>query len=980
MISTLGKKFSGKIVKGLTAVWFGDKTILQFSKDVVTEAVGQQVDDYMQSRKTTRMLSEIEDELIEKIGTFLNVEFRAERPGDLALIVEDCVNFTSSDEFFNAVIQNAFCEDDLLELYKERNSNRYKELSVKREVYDTISRFIIAHYLAFTAALPKFEKTTLVHLLKDTDEIIDRLVQIDLRIADLTSKSLPDDDRNRREFLKASMKSFEKISIFGVDGRRSPKKYDLSVAYINLNASNSDDEELSTTEELVSAALLKEAPLTVVTGEPGSGKTTLLSWITLQAAKRERFGSLNLGVSLLPIFIRLREYSNEGLPKGMALLDQQLGVAKDSIEDTWKQKQLADGKFLFLFDGLDEVSEAKRDAVTEWCREIIETWPKSKVIVSSRPYASSHIYDLIDEYGSEEQTLVVEPMDLRQTEALIDHWYKSYAYNLSDKDDRGKARICAEKLKNRLGSSSNLRSITKNPLICSLICFVNFDRDGFVPDERGELYSIAIDALVERRDRERGIHQGLELSKAQKIKLLGYISDYFWMRSSSQVPAKDVSEFLKEYLPGVGLEVTQAPDLVDALGQRSHILRSPSEGYLDFSHKTFMEFFLARRIVDLNLRERVLENWTDPDFREVLYFIFALATPIFLRSILDDLIDEGSQLPHGSEALRYAAIVLQTATSEAAEIDPEQRAKISELLTNILPPKSNSEADALARTGDAIVEPLSKFSVECHRDSWAYCVRALVNCYSHEAIYALASYAKLGDPEVDRHLVSGRRLFEGEEYTRTVVRHCTTVQEFELNSHIDVEILGELKSLKSLSIKNYDDTWHDFCGVSNPTVSDLWVHSVDEVRDLSLIDSFPNISKLTVTDCHFLNDYSAISNLEQLRSLTIYSMELEDLSFLASCRNLQRLDVSECTQIRDVRCLNRLASLRELLLPYSSLYDQITLSGIAKDDHNLEIDSDVFEFDEDFPKRPPLTGIDDGDGYVGIPLEDDDDNKELRFD
>ena len=51
----------------------------------------------------------------------------------------------------------------------------------------------------------------------------------------------------------------------------------------------------------------------------------------------------------------------------------------------------------------------------------------------------------------------------------------------------------------------HLRALTVSPLLCALVCALNRERRTQLPRDRMEIYEAALDMLLERRDRERGV-------------------------------------------------------------------------------------------------------------------------------------------------------------------------------------------------------------------------------------------------------------------------------------------------------------------------------------------------------------------------------------------------------------------------------------------------------------------------------------------
>ena len=507
-------------------------------------------------------------------------------------------------------------------------------------------------------------------------------------------------------------------------------------------------------------------------------------------------------------------------------------------------------------------------------------WPNARMILTTRPYATKDVQELIVYHSTNDQILSVEPMDYQQTVKLIEQWHKSYENNFSEDADRFKSSACKERLLSRLSSNTSLRTITNNPLICSLICFVNLDRDGFVPDDRGELYTIAADALLERRDRERGIAGEIVLLKHQKQKIIGYVSEYFWMRESTQVSLEETADFVRQFLPSIGLDESKSTDILISLSKRSHILRSPSEGYLDFSHKTFSEFFLARRLIDLNLKEKVFQNWHKPNFRFVLLFAFSLGTPSFINDVIELIVDSITKEKRTRKDRRYKIIVLQSALTEAHEVSPEHRKRVSSLLDEVLPPKSMEEAESLAYSGEAIFEAMSFYAKKAYAKYWKYCAVALVNSFDNEAVFSLSNFAKLGDETVDEILVNGLRFFEGDAYGEHVLSHCKTIRSLTINDWYQISIIRKLGKLKHITIRDYIQSWDEFSGFKNYSVETIEITRAERATDLSVLMCFPNLRELRVNDCFNIVDFTSVGSAKKLRFLELHCPSLKILSFL----------------------------------------------------------------------------------------------------
>jgi predicted NACHT family NTPase len=74
----------------------------------------------------------------------------------------------------------------------------------------------------------------------------------------------------------------------------------------------------------------------------------------------------------------------------------------------WVNAMLASGRAIVLVDGLDEVPTIQREEVHAWLKELVESYPKSRYIITSRPHAVS------EDWISHEKFITAElqPMEM----------------------------------------------------------------------------------------------------------------------------------------------------------------------------------------------------------------------------------------------------------------------------------------------------------------------------------------------------------------------------------------------------------------------------------------------------------------------------------------------------------------------------------------------------------------------------------------
>lgn len=939
-------------MRGLLSLWFKDVALLDFAVGLGFDLFEQKTRDYYQARKASRLFEEVADAVLKDLSDYIKNEHRNLKKGDVKVIVDSVLDVLLNEDFINICIEERLLAERVIPRLQVNFKKKCSEIVCREDDFNGIAKFIIFELLAIVDTLPTFDRAAFTKILEDTEVIIDRIVQLEAKFDRLDRTLNSDSDIETANYIKKFSSKFRKIKLFGVDSTGLPKNYDLSIAYINLTLTVDGDQSSDSSEDILGSNLIAESMYTIISGAAGSGKTTLLSWLALQASKKslpEHLGEFN---SYIPIFFRVREHTSKELPVGPDLLQSQMGALVGSLNETWVKEHLEAGKFLVLIDGFDEVTADRRNSVSEWIVELGKAFPDSKFYVTTRPYAASDLVEKLEETGLPSVDLTVEPMDLSQIEKFVDCWYTAYCEEAKDQEQFERLRAARERLKEALTSSGSLRSISNNPLLCALICFVNADREGFIPAARGELYSIAVDTLLDRRERERAVAPELDLSltKTQKLKIMGFIASYFFDRKNVQLPLKEVSQFLEAFLPALDIEKNKSERIVKYLTERSQILRSPADDMVDFSHKTFQEFFYAQRVIDANYREKIADGFFDQELAEVVLFTCSEASSEFVEFILTKALAAVSKA--NDEDIRSRLIFLFACVNETTEIAPSLRDNISKGIGKILPPRSNEEAENLGAAGRGIIEPMAQFTNQKYEEQWPFCVAALISTFEEEAFPVLRAFAVLNSKPVDDALVGGKRFFESVRYNEIVLTHCKTIDSLQIADVYDMDLLNALKNLKTINILYYSDELIDIN--SQKLVTKLTIKSCSIFDDLSILEKFPALRILALDDCLGIEAFDKIGECKNLTALQIYSENLTSLSFINKLSQLEFLDVCESVNVCDVESINSLAHIRSVELPYIGLYDLIDSSLVP----SYVLEADEPNMDEYEPTNLELRHLD----------------------
>jgi hypothetical protein len=364
-----------------------------------------------------------------------------------------------------------------------------------------------------------------------------------------------------------------------------------------------------------------------ILGKPGSGKSTLVQFLALtfgqaKAGERrlKRRGVLRrrLGATswLMPIPIPLRKIAAfvEGAdPNVLGNLIVEAfrrkilpsGV-RDKCDAAFFLRMIAARKCIFLFDGLDEVSEdSQSQALIREIVGLVSQYSGNKFLITSR-YAGWR-----GGVGSSFKLFDVEDLSEAQAVRFIRSWYSAIEENralqMRSRDTNVEREYRASRAMDRAGDlqqalsrSTSLNALAANPLLLSIICFVHSQKA--LPEERLSLYRECSNLLLGQWDREKGIPvDDTKLTLARKETIMQEVAFALHTgRIGAQYGRKEATR--QEILPIVSrlllkfdIHDADPHSLFEKLVSRSGVIVAVerySERYV-FSHLTFQEFYAA---------------------------------------------------------------------------------------------------------------------------------------------------------------------------------------------------------------------------------------------------------------------------------------------------------------------------------------------------------------------------------------------------
>lgn len=641
-------------------------------------------------------------------------------------------------------------------------------------------------------------------------------------------------------------------------------------------------------------------------GSAGFGKSTLLQWLCLQSASEEPDIKLNWLSDYAPALIKLRSLDTfKGLSFFDAIRQTSPHVVSDE-DEPWFNDLAHDGRVVFMVDGFDEVPPKQRASAKRWLSELINEFSHCTFIVTSRPIPQSK-----EPEGF--RTAYLEKMRPDDVSRFIRFWHNAVATGIRDEFFVERLYSLSEKLQDSVQSIPALRTLASNPLMCALLCTINCDRRGNIPLDKSDIYRVAVELMLDRRNYERGIENEIydELGKKNVRAILQEISRWMVLNGLSEIKRSKFATSMRSMLKCE--EEEEIDTKVSSLVERSGLLLEVPPRDIVFIHNQFKEFLAAESFIIENDIGLLKKNSQDVTWTEML----PLACGIMNRGQADDFISFlVDSVPEKTDATyRSRCFQLVSLAYHCPRLDTKTIDQVDAIAKSVLPPESVDEVFGILHLGTKLVELISSSSSAGRMSDQvaAMCIRALMEVGDESVVPLIASINLGAGRLASQAALTAWDYFGSEKYGELVIANIDHGYEIAWEYRTDLTGLRFAHKATAITLDNcvFDG---NLCILPSPNSCKRFaLHSPDSLDSLDELQSFSTLEELTISGLEEVRSFDFLCGLAQLRVLKLENCPaLKDLKFLNSLDSLESLSIVGCFNLESIAGIERQDNLEEL--------------------------------------------------------------------
>lgn len=716
------------IFRMLIRNWAKDNTVVSqnlIDFEQIAQAFGLQVWDSMKFNYTIQnYIADIAKHFFEDI----EIESNERKEEILNEIIKDVEKVNLSEE----TVALEFFKPDVLKNEILKNGQETVKLWNEKGIglYENCVSYVAKASVEFILKWPSFTPKALTVVMERQAEYQKYLQKILNEIHNMknlyksTEITYRDFENKYRETI---LERYGKVELIGAGiNNRKIKKYNITSAYIELNCLDYED-------EIEISQVLKNSNIAWIRGEAGSGKTTFLKWVAICSAGNDYKKVENIR-GTVPIIIQVRGIQEWPINL-RAYVNRFTELSGYQCPEGWLDSVLKENRALILIDGLDEVSEKRRDDVYDFVEGLLKKYPKIKIILTARN-------SVREEVTFHEKRYEICPMKMNNIKKFIRYWHRAILHDDAIVDDR-EIKQLENNLIGRIGNSPALKNLARTPLLCAMLCALNYINEQHLPENKMELYESCCKMLIDSRDAERGIQK----SNDENLKVLDYSKKkrileemaYWMLRNNNASELKEnVIDFLDKRFKNMNIissteQECNTEKILDFLVERSGIIREPENGIIDFIHKTFMEYLAVESICRDCDWGRLVDQACNPNWRETIIMCFSKMGENQVSSTLEKMMKKAEE---GKDE-RYV-LMASLCAANATFTNFEMQAKIEQQISRLIPPE-REQINEMSQAGNYLL-PFLKDKDGFSDDDRRNCLLLLYTLDNEDTLPDVVSY------------------------------------------------------------------------------------------------------------------------------------------------------------------------------------------------------------------------------------------------
>lgn len=343
----------------------------------------------------------------------------------------------------------------------------------------------------------------------------------------------------------------------------------------------------------------------------GMGKSTISKFIFLSCVREN---------ASIPILVELRKLSKE---KDIIdfIIDNTENIAGETQRDLIISLVNA-GRFVFLFDGYDEISDIDRPDVIKNISEFISAAPDNWYMMTSRDEGSLSAFPNF-------QRFTIKPLDKNEAYQLL-RLYDSSSH-------------CAEALIEKLedGTNANVHEFLTNPLLTSLL-YKSFEFKRSIPIRKHIFYRQVFEALFEthdlmKEDYQRGKRSGLDIDQFDEF--LRYFSFLTYKDGKFEYTKNELLFYIEKAKQLTANTCTISSNVVHDLTHGVPLMTEEGN-YLRWVHRSMQEYFAALWVCrDSKEKQRdfLMKMYTDVKHQNLIVLCADIDPIVFRKSVVKEL-------------------------------------------------------------------------------------------------------------------------------------------------------------------------------------------------------------------------------------------------------------------------------------------------------------------------------------------------------